>query len=358
MPDVALDSPKLLFGQRITAPVFLTIAIPTYKRFDLLKNAIQSALAQCCSQKIEILVFDNDQSPEIVEAVSDLPEDRVCVFQNEKNLGMWGNMNQAIGISQGEWILVLHDDDLLKVDAVERFEHVISLMGDSAGDVGCLAGGIEHLLSSGRQPKINILYPTTHFPLAAKHYENNDLIQISDDMQLADIPKFCASFFRRRAIERIGGWDPDLLGYADVGLLFDLQKEQMLYTCHEIFGYYWVHDGNDSHPDKLWQTYSVESAKKLLAQHVDTNKLIGSHFRREMEKTYFSSLYTKELTHSDRKHYASQLLTVLGAENLKSHFFFKNAWTLTILHFIYMASRSLLRAMFISAAFVIGRNRK
>lgn len=357
MAEVATESTELIFGHRVSAPVFLTIAIPTYKRFNLLKKAIESALAQSCSQKIEILVLDNDQSPEIVEAVQGLPEDRVCVFQNKKNLGMWGNMNRAIDISQGEWLLVLHDDDLMRSDAVARFEQIINSIGERAKDVGCLAGGAEIVRESGRQPRVNLLYPTILFPLDSQYYEINDVVQISDEMRLADMPKFCSSFFRRSTIERIGGWDSGILGYGDAGLLFDLQREKKLYTCHEIFGYYFEHEGNDSHPDKLWKTFSIESAHDFLVRHVDVSTHIGSDFRLGMEKNYFSSLFTNKITHADRKVYASQYLATLGTINHRLRFFFRNAWILTILHFIYIILRPLMRTIFRAAAFVMRRNR-
>lgn len=355
MAEVATESTELIFGHRVSAPVFLTIAIPTYKRFNLLKKAIESALVQSCSQKIEILVLDNDQSPEIVEAVQGLPEDRFCVFQNKKNLGMWGNMNRAIDISQGEWLLVLHDDDLLRSDAVARFEHIINSMGERAKNVGCLAGGAEIVRGSGRQPRVNLFYPIILFPLDSQYYETSDVVQISDEMRLADMPKFCSSFFRRSTIERIGGWDPGILGYGDAGLFFDLQNEKKLYTCHEIFGYYFEHEGNDSHPDKLWKTFSIESAHDFLVRHVDVNSRIGADFRRAMDINYFSSLFTNEVTHSARMIYASQFLATLGTTNCSIRFFMKNAWMLTLLHFAYVVLRPIARMMFKMAAFLMGK---
>lgn len=108
---------QLVFeGSDTRAPV-LSIAIPTRCRFNLLCEAVESALAQQCDQAVEIVVIDNDpESRDADRLVERLPQLRTANFRyyvNGTNIGMFGNWNRCIELGRGPWHTMLHDDDLL-----------------------------------------------------------------------------------------------------------------------------------------------------------------------------------------------------------------------------------------------------
>lgn len=93
----------------------LSIAIPTYKRFDLLKETLNSVFALRFSVPVEVLVVDNDPENHKLANLEMLPyqDNQFSYYKNAENLGMYGNWTQCLALARGKYITILHDDDLL-----------------------------------------------------------------------------------------------------------------------------------------------------------------------------------------------------------------------------------------------------
>lgn len=97
----------------------ITIAIPTFKRSCLLKEALDSALALDGDYSYEVIVVDNNpaRGDETEIMMSDYQRDgRVSYYKNAENLGQAGNWNRCFSLSRSEWVVLLHDDDCLEPD--------------------------------------------------------------------------------------------------------------------------------------------------------------------------------------------------------------------------------------------------
>ena len=122
----------LVFGDPSLCPnPFISIVIPTYKRPELLKIAIQSALNQVnfiCTY--EIVVVDNEYSDNAItkthELMLEFSKFNVLYYQNIKNIGMVGNWNRCISLSLGCWVSFLHDDDALAPHYLNRIEQLVT----------------------------------------------------------------------------------------------------------------------------------------------------------------------------------------------------------------------------------------
>lgn len=103
----------------------LTIAIPTFRRSEYLVTAINSALNQVESRiDYKILVVNNDPEADMRELELKYG-DRVRFHTNEKNLGMLGNINRCIDLTDTKYIAFLHDDDILLPNYVKTVEEFI-----------------------------------------------------------------------------------------------------------------------------------------------------------------------------------------------------------------------------------------
>ena len=94
----------------------VTIIIPTYKSDVTLRRAIDSALAQSYAN-IEIIVVD-DNNPDTIERKNTEVlmgeydgNNRVVYIKHEKNQNGSTARNTAFGVSRGEYIAFLDDDD-------------------------------------------------------------------------------------------------------------------------------------------------------------------------------------------------------------------------------------------------------
>lgn len=104
----------------------VSVLIPTHNRARLLRQAIDSVLAQSF-QDFEIIVIDDASDDDTQTAVADIGDLRVRYFKNAENRGEGASRNAGIAHSTGEYIAFLDDDDMwlpeklaLQVDVLDR----------------------------------------------------------------------------------------------------------------------------------------------------------------------------------------------------------------------------------------------
>jgi glycosyltransferase involved in cell wall biosynthesis len=106
---------------------FITVAIPTYRRLPMLRRAVQSVFAQTFSDW-EMVISDDEALPgeswEFLEALA-ASDQRVRPVRNGSPHGACSAHNTALKAARGEWIKILHDDDVLKPKCLEVLAHVV-----------------------------------------------------------------------------------------------------------------------------------------------------------------------------------------------------------------------------------------
>ena len=107
---------ELIYGNEdLLGQVSVTISIPTYDRPVTLKDAIDSALGQEGFYDYCVVVIDNDPriGNDTEQLIRSYNSDRLLYYKNKKNIGMFGNQNRCFEIPKSEYVLMLHDDDLI-----------------------------------------------------------------------------------------------------------------------------------------------------------------------------------------------------------------------------------------------------
>lgn len=122
-------SDEMITGSGGAKAPLLSITIPTYRRHDLLAEAVASAIRQDTDMPFEVVVVDNDPTSTGHELLlAALPEIATANFRylrNRENLGMYGNINHCIQVAKGEWLTILHDDDLLHANFTREMFKVL-----------------------------------------------------------------------------------------------------------------------------------------------------------------------------------------------------------------------------------------
>lgn len=126
-------------ASELTEKPFLSIMIPTYRRADMLRGTIQSAISQIDPGiSYEVVVVDNDSEVDkaTVECVKPFVESNrnVYYYRNAKNIGMFGNWNRCLELAQGKWVAMLHDDDQFQTHYVKEVGEVLPTL--QAGVLG------------------------------------------------------------------------------------------------------------------------------------------------------------------------------------------------------------------------------
>ena len=117
-----------IFEAKLNSNPKFTIAIPTYKRTHLLKDAIESALNQIDFNNYDIIIVDNnpESDSEVETLMNQYNNSIVSYYKNRENIGGCNNWNRLYTLAKGEWVVMLHDDDLLLPNYLEVIDKLVS----------------------------------------------------------------------------------------------------------------------------------------------------------------------------------------------------------------------------------------
>lgn len=180
-----------------------SIVITTYNRLNLLKRAIDRALAQ--TVPCEVIVADDCSSDGTqayvearCEAMTQAGDRRLIYHRNPKNLGHSATVNAGVAQATGDWVKLVDDDDYLATNCIEQMAKAIALHPQAvlcscqAAQVN--ADGVE--LSRTRKVGPGHAF---YIPQEDIHYGMLlELLPFGTTIQVA---------FSREAFLKSGGWD-------------------------------------------------------------------------------------------------------------------------------------------------------
>ncbi len=100
--------------------MLVSILIPTFNRAAMLREAVQSALAQTCAS-VEVLILDDassDGTPSVGREAEGR-DARVHYIRHPANLGIAANWREGIRLARGVFFCILHDDDTFEPQFVQ-----------------------------------------------------------------------------------------------------------------------------------------------------------------------------------------------------------------------------------------------
>ena len=111
----------------------VSILMTTYNREKFVAEAIESVLSSSFSD-FELIIVD-DQSWDNTYNISRKyanKDKRICVYQNNKNLGDYPNRNRAATYARGKYLKYLDSDDKIYYYGLEVMLHAMELFPDAA----------------------------------------------------------------------------------------------------------------------------------------------------------------------------------------------------------------------------------
>ncbi len=292
---------------------------------------ISSALAQTYPN-IEIIVVDNCSLDNTVNKVKFIQKKykQIQLYQNETNLGMVGNWNQCIKYSKGEFINILHADDLYSENIIgkqaERF-----LKNPDLGIIFTLV----HFINN----KNNII-GNTYLPEELYNKEKISYIELVQAL-MKNTNSFltCPSaMIKRSVLEKTGYFNVDLRHAVDLDMWLRIAKNCDTAIIDDRLMYYRIsenqattkyHDARvnlseffevlDSHIDE------VDSLKKDEIQWTAIRKIYSDHKLKDYVLCYINSIITVQ---KERQEELKQIILGLIDKNSNDHY------TSSILHLL------------------------
>lgn len=114
------------------ATPFFSVVIPTYRRPELLRQALRSVVDQTFDD-FEIVVVDDDPGCSARPVVHSFDDSRVHYLPNDRTRGGAGTRNAGIFRARGRWIAFLDDDDTWLPEKLERQHERLVVADDELG---------------------------------------------------------------------------------------------------------------------------------------------------------------------------------------------------------------------------------
>ena len=174
-----------------------TIIVPVHNHAYHTLQCLLS-LRGIAQEDLEILVQDdcsNDETRTLLKKF-----ENISVYQNEKNLGFIGSVNEAVRHARGEFIILLNNDARFLDGSIDEALRLF----ESERNCGLMGGRIS-LASGGLQEAAGVIYRDGKTIGYLRHHSIND----ARALKIRDVD-YCSGVFaivRREVFIELGGFD-------------------------------------------------------------------------------------------------------------------------------------------------------
>lgn len=205
IPSNAVFEMDLNFVPRIT------IAIPTYKRPHLLKETLDSVFGQNDMFGFDVIVVDNnpERGCETEKLMHTYDRSKLSYYKNGENLGLTGNWNRLFTLAKGEYVVMLHDDDLLEQDYIKVLKPAMTKLND----FDCIL--FEHTKVGAKQTAIK--------RESIKYLNAKSLVP--KDFLFGFTAPLIGGCFRKDTVLSLGGFSEEFYPSLDYEFMVRLSKE-------------------------------------------------------------------------------------------------------------------------------------
>jgi glycosyltransferase involved in cell wall biosynthesis len=236
---------------------FFSICIPNFNYGAYIEETINSVLCQTF-QDFEIIIADNCSTDNSLEVIKKIDDNRINIIVNNVNLGMSLNLDIATKHSNGEFIILLSSDDLMKPLALETYYNVIknydsdrsNLVLFSAFDI---IDGRNKIVKLDKQAMPNQI--DSNFKqglidsiktLDGVLISGRDAVKIMLQSTLGSTGQFCTTCYSKHLYNRVEGYSSSTSLVADATFIhkLGLTGADFYYLKKNLFQYR-VHEGNN-----------------------------------------------------------------------------------------------------------------
>ncbi len=311
----------------------VTACILSYNRAEYLSAAIDSILQQTVKPD-EILIFDNGSDASVYERISPYLDSGVSWIAADINRSAAWNFRRAVATAKSEYVFVLHDDDRLCIDFVEKQIKFLSQNPD-VGAVTCNGYLINEVgRRTGRLLRYDDFLGEVEFYRSAAAvailYAGDSCIPFSPVV-------YRTEFVRAGNLREEFGKVLDAVFFCDLAKLGVLAYQlSPLYECR-------VHRAQDSNYfpavelDRLTDYFECEATGSDVERSELLRKLVRQHTSRQLIKIYRAvfpvlsmSMLLTELRGLKHRRYSFISAIVICAEALSKRFRIKKFRKLNI----------------------------
>lgn len=302
----------------MTALASWTIAIPTCNGAAFLEETLHSVLAQS-TQTFELIVCDDRSTDDSVNIVRKICGHRADLHLNETgtNHGLAGNWNRCVELASGEWVTILHQDDLLKPGFIEQHRRVASKtsrIGMITGPAGLIDAEGNVIQEIGDLNEIN--WPEAEFEVW-QWRKMAELLVKSNPLRCP------ATSFRQDLHQKLAGFDAKWKYVVDWDYWYRLSQLAHVALLHETLAFQRWHAASET--QRLARgTIDLEENEAMMNRILDENfngkderMVFERAIRRRMARAWLARAYQAAVG-GDRKLEMKSLRNALKADSVRT----------------------------------------
>ncbi|MFA4889246.1 MAG: glycosyltransferase family A protein [Candidatus Omnitrophota bacterium] len=259
----------------------ISICIPTYNRSDLLRKTLISVMRQTV-KPYEIIVADNCSVDDTARVAKSFPQ--VMYYCNEHNLGLAGNSNKCIQLAKGDFVTILHSDDLIAPNWHEYWLSALSRYKDS--DVAVFFSSIFTIDSDERA---KVVYRVTSKERVLPAGESFKFLW---SRNMCGLPASGSIIFRKSIFSDIGGYVEELTTEADALLVLRILNRYAIFHSPRLLYAFRIHPFQTFDRDK--ETKTQDKKFNVLARHL---KIVKDFYEQELRPEYRQPMFYKKVAH-------------------------------------------------------------
>ncbi len=230
----------------------ISVCLPTYNGAEFVKECIE-AVQQQHFYEWELIIVDDqskDATFQIVEEIA-YHDDRIKLYQNEKNLGLVGNWNRCLELANCSWIKFVFQDDMI-------LPHCLGTLYENCVLHNCNIGicNRRYVIEADADPGV-------------KKYILNDLIKLDtyrpesgviDRSEIANIVakhpllnifgEPTSLIFHERLLDEYGNFNQDLSQVVDYDFMVRMASNDGCFWTTQALNFFRIHGGNQTNKNK------------------------------------------------------------------------------------------------------------
>lgn len=228
-----------------------SICIPNYNYANYIGETINSVLSQTY-QNYEIIIIDNASTDDSLSVIKSFNDSRIKVFENVYNIGFSPNLDRATERAEGDYIILLSSDDIMKEDALHEYNSIINLNkkhhpnivifaasdvidGDDAifGKKNAKTTDVENYINEKNISPLNS--NNEEFEIYAGH----DLLRGVLTANFQPLGQFLTTCYSKELYNKIEGYNNTMRIFPDAHFSHKLafQNPKLIYTKKNLFSY-------------------------------------------------------------------------------------------------------------------------
>lgn len=264
----------------------VSVCIPTYNTGRYIGETIESVLLQTFDD-FELIVCDNASTDDTAQVCEKIKDPRFRRIYFEEFIGQAENWNRALGLATGEYVILLHSDDVLLPTFLER---TVAIMEQNK-DVGLVHCAVQHIDEQGNSLVFQQLY-------------DKDWVDCEEDLLRKLLLDGCvvspAGVLVRKSVYEVVGnftdkivWGVDPHMWTRIALKFPvayLAQPLAQYRVHTNSGTASVMKSARNGSDEVWMMQDI--FKQIPAERVDLHELYDKAISGVAHRTW---CYAEEL---------------------------------------------------------------